>query len=248
MSTSCLIITSCVNPFSSFVAIKDVSERELLHIRALKRWLTESSFVSVIICDNSNYVYSEDLSQLALDNGKKLEILSFSGNKDKGLQFGKGFGEGELMKYIMINSDLIKKYDSFFKVTGKLFVENISLMNDVNNSDFVFSIPIKYFYMKQNVDLVYTNFYYAKIKSFELYLMNAYLDVRDNQGVYLEHVYANVLRKCKKQDKYLKVLPMIPLPILSGKSGSTGEDYKTQRTTKDKIRDLLLSTFLIKKL
>lgn len=246
MNESCLIITSCIYPFSSFVELKDPHERELLHISALERWIIESSFKSIIICDNSNYVYSNEFVVLAQSKNKHLEILSFKGDHEKGLKYGKGFGEGELMKYVILNSSIIKNYTSFFKVTGKLFIENHFLINNIKHSDFVFSFPILLFISKKGIDLVNTTFYYARIESFKFHLLNAYLEVRDDEGIYLEHVYASYLKKLK--NKKIIIKPMIPIPEVMGKSGSTGDFYFKRNSLKEKIINILLATFLIKKL
>lgn len=250
MNQSCLIITSCIKPFSSFVELKDPIERELLHISALKRWILESNFKSIIICDNSNYVYTKEFQELASKNNKELEILAFNGNQEKGLEHGKGYGEGELMEYVMRTSQIIKNYDSFFKVTGKLFVENCLLINNINNiknSDFIFSIPIINIFSKRKISLVHTTFYYAKVEAFMLHLKDAYLKVRDNEGIYLEHVYFNSLKNIKSNSK-LSISPMIPMPIVTGVSGSTGDFYYMRNVIKEKIINMLLPTFLIKKI
>lgn len=248
MNKTCLIVTSCIYPFSTFVKLNDPEERESLHVEALKRWINESTFESIIICDNSNYVYSNELVELALLKGKKLEVLTFKGDHINGFKYGKGFGEGEIMKFIIENSNLIKYHDSFFKVTGKLFVKNYYSINNVRNFDFIFSSPLIFFNSKQNVELVFTNFYYAKIESFKQYLIDSYLNVRDNDGVYLEHVYAEALKRGKKNRKKLKVGKMSPIPIMVGKSGSTGDSYSTKQTLKTSILNILLKTFVVKKL
>ena len=248
MNKTCLIITSCIYPFSTFVELNDPEEREYLHAEALKKWINESNFESIIICDNSNYIYSDELVKLALLKGKKLEVLSFKADQINGFLYGKGFGEGEIMKYIMQNSNLIKVHDGFFKVTGKLFVKNYSLINNVRNFDFIFSSPLIFFNSKQAVDLVFTNFYYAKIESFKQYLMDSYLNVRDNDGIYLEHVYADALKRCKKRNKKLRISTMSPIPMIIGKSGSTGNFYSTTKNLKTSILNILLKTFFVKKL
>jgi len=246
---SCLIITSCIKPFSSFVELKNPVERELLHISALKRWIIESNFKSIIICDNSNYVYAKEFQELALQNNKELEILAFTGNHQKGLEYGKGYGEGELMKYVLETSEIIKKCDSFFKVTGKLFVENYLFINNnkIKNCDFIFPIPIINVFSKREINLVHTTFYYAKVKIFKLHLINAYLKVRDNEGIYLEHVYFNSLKNIKSNNN-LSFRPMTPMPLVTGVSGSTGDFYYVRNVVKEKIINILLPTFLIKKI
>jgi hypothetical protein len=249
MKKSCLIITSCIYPFSTFVQLKDPEEREALHTIALRRWLNESSFKKIIICDNSDYKYSNSFIEEALSLNKKLEILSFKGDHKKVYDFGKGYGEGELMKYVFENSKLINECKSFVKVTGKLFIENhYPILSNLKGSNFAFSIPIYFIHSKKVVDLVYTNFYYADIESFKTCLLDAYLGVRDNEGIYLEHIYASSLRNYKKKNKSLKITVMNPIPLISGKSGTTGDLYFPIKSFKSTILNILLKTFIVKKL
>lgn len=250
MNESCLIISSCIYPFSSFVELKDPKERESLHILALKRWINESNFESIIICDNSSYVYSEEFVALAHSKNKQLEVLSFKADHKKGLKYGKGYGEGELMKYIMETSQTIKKYDSFFKVTGKLFVENsrsIKNIVKISDTDFIFAIPIINILSKRKISLIHTTFYYARVESFRLHLLDDFLKVRDNEGIYLEHVYFDSLKKLKTNNK-ASIRPMIPMPLVTGVSGSTGDFYYSRNVIKEKIINILIPTFLIKKI
>ena len=245
MNSTCLIITSCIYPFSSFVELKNPDEREAMHIFALEKWINESHFKSIIICDNSNYVYGNEFIKLALSKGKVLEILSFEGDKEKTLLYGKGYGEGEIMQYIYLKSDLILKHESFFKVTGKLFVSNSSAYSVKSNFDFMFSYPINFIFTRDDLDLVFTNFYYAKTKSYQLFLEKAYLKVRDDQGVFLEHVFAKVLKQLKKEK--VQIGTLFPVPIIVGVGGSDGTAYVTNQT-KNFIKNLLLQTSLIKKI
>ena len=246
MNKTCLIITSCIYPFSSFVELKNPKEREHLHILALKRWLNESNFKSIIICDNSDYTYSNELINLALTKGKNLEILSFNGDREKTFLYGKGYGEGELMQYVFSNSELLKEHDSFFKVTGKLFVENYFVYNKTNNSDFIFSYPINFIFVKKALDRIFTDFYYAKITSYKLYLGQAYHKVRDNEGLFLEHVFALRLNELKFKNEKIKINTMYPFPIITGKGGSIGTEYELN-PIRNCIKNFLLRTPFVKK-
>ena len=250
MNESCLIITSCIYPFSSFVELKDPEEREFLHVAALKRWINESNFESIIICDNSNYVYSNEFVVLAQSKNKHLEILSFKGDHEKGLKYGKGFGEGELMKYVILNSSIIKNYNSFFKVTGKLFVENFRSINNkdkIKDSDFIFAIPIINIFSQRKISFIHTTFYYARVESFRLHLLDAFLKVRDNEGIYLEHVYSDSLKKIKCNNN-VSIKPMIPMPIVTGVSGSTGGFYGVRSSWKNIILFILFKIFILKRI
>jgi hypothetical protein len=238
---SCLIITSCIYPFASFVKLINPREREQLHISALKRWIVESSFETIIICDNSNYVYCDELILLAANHGKILEVLFFEGDKDKSKRLGKGYGEGEIIEYVFNNSNYINEFNSFFKVTGKLFVENCNEYMNFQDVDFAFDFSYSFYWNKDKVDCVFTNFYYANLISFKLFLKDQYLNVRDNEGFFLEHAYASALQKTLN----VKILPIVP--SISGISGSSGTRYSyTRKLIAVVKKTLLLSTFIRK--
>lgn len=237
----CLIITSCIYPFSSFVKLTNPEEREILHIEALKRWILESNFEAIIICDNSNYSYSDELVVLAKSKGKTLEILSFEGDKIKSERYGKGYGEGEIMKYVLKNSSLINNYESFCKVTGKLFIKNSNKYLGFKKIDFAFDFSYNFLWNKEKVDCVYTNFYYANLSMFKFFLEDEYLKVRDDEGFFLEHVYASALNKGVD----IKLMPI--LPIISGVSGSSGSSYSYRRLWLVSVKYLLLLTPFVRK-
>lgn len=229
MNGHVLIITSCVRPFASHVDLKDVGLRESLHQDALTRWIIESAFTHIVVCDNSAYMYPAELAGKADEIGKKLEILSFQANKDAALKYGKGYGEGELIAYVFEHSRLLSDADSFFKVTGKLYIDNQAvyverlLRQSYSGVDFVFNHPAVPFY--QHPALVYTDFYFARKQSFQEFLLHSYLQVRDAEGIYLEHVYYQELRKHLGSGKQIKVETMYPVPVKSGRMGSTNNVY-----------------------
>jgi hypothetical protein len=252
MSEICLIISSYIYPFSDFVKIQNSLERENLHILALEKWINESDFKDIIICDNSNYVYSDKFVELSRLKGKRLEILHFSADKGKGFEFGKGFGEGELMNYIFMNSKLLTYNRAFFKVTGKLFIKNYLAIKKEINSDFVFSAPLILACSTPNHTLVYTYFYYARVDSFKKYLLKSYLGVRDRQGIYLEHIYYTFLKKAQVDNKNVSLKFMSHQPIVQGVSGSTGKNYENSSdyilTIKQIVEYILIELYLFKNL
>ncbi|WP_194140889.1 hypothetical protein [Flavobacterium hungaricum] len=218
-----------------------MKEREKLHVAALKRWIIESNFETIIICDNSGYVYSEQIVSLAFELGKVVEVLSFKGDTKKVEELGKGYGEGEIMNYILNNSIYIKKHEYFFKITGKLFVENIEKFIALKNIDFAFDHSYSFFWKSNKISCVFTNFYFANLNSFKSILKNEYLKVKDYDGFFLEHAYALALQNHNK----LNVISI--LPYITGISGSTGVNYSKKRKMINFLKKLLSSLSLVRK-
>lgn len=224
-----MVITSCIHPFSQQVSLTDVTIREKLHLQALLRWLTEGKINDIVICDNSAYKYPEEFIQIADENGKNLEILSFQADKAPTAAYGKGYGEGELMGYVFEHSRLMHDADYFFKITGKLYIGNHAeyldqLLDSPNNRpDFIFNHPANYFF--HPVQLVYTDFYLASKASFARFLSDVYKQVRDAEGIYLEHVFLSHLKKEAAFGSSFEVQTMYPVPVKSGQMGSTDNQY-----------------------
>ena len=51
---------------------------------------------------------------------------------------GKGFGEGEILEYVYTHSRLLRLTDTFYKVTGGLFVRNFDLASEATASRHAF--------------------------------------------------------------------------------------------------------------
>jgi hypothetical protein len=177
----------------------------------------------IVICDNSGFDYSEieEIKQKATEQKKTIEFLNFHGDSDKILKLGKGYGEGEIMEYVLLNSKLIKPDEiSFCKVTGRILILNIDaiLKNTFLNENYFQRMHINPFAAEERVD---TRFYQCTLKTFKDYLFEAYQLVNDNEGNYLEHVYHDQLKVYNVDYRSFNKLPRI-----EGVSGSTGETYR----------------------
>ena len=125
---SVLIITSTVSVNSCLTVLVDREIRLQQYIDSILFYLNAKVIDKIVVCDNSGFDYSElkFLSELACSNNKQIEFLNFKGSVNQIQEKGKGFGEGEIMKYILTNSKLFfEEEGSFLKVTGRLKVVNI---------------------------------------------------------------------------------------------------------------------------
>lgn len=216
-----LIITSTVNVNSCLTVLTDPKIRLQQYIDSILFYLNSKKIDKIIICDNSGFDYSvvDKLNKIAIGNNKMIEFLNFHGSIKKIKEFGKGFGEGEIMNYIFANSKFIQNETSFFKVTGRIKVLNIDsvVRKTDKNINYFQRIGLNPFKSENKVD---TRFYYCTINTFKRNLLISYPFVNDNEGHYLEHVYYNVLNDNKVIYKNFNILPHI-----KGISGSTGVTY-----------------------
>lgn len=227
------IITGTIRPTlqMSQLVLRDEKERLKQYKEAIQFLLSTRAFTRVIFCENSNYG-TENLSVLAEDagkNGVEMELLSFQGNEEMACIHGKGYGEGEIMDYVFSHSRLVREESFFVKITGRLKVDNVKdIVNRMNLKRTYFNIP-----NRTITDIYDTRIYGMPIEQFKSYFLNSYEQVMDEQGIFLEMVYTQILQNCG-----IKVFNFPRYPRIVGVSGSGGAAYEYTEW-KCKIRDVL---------
>jgi hypothetical protein len=224
---SILLLTASINAqLASPVHTKliDTSERLRQYMNALKRYIIESDFDTFVFCENTGFkILVNDLVQLAKEYNKSIEFLSFVSDIELVKKYGKGYGEGEIIEYAMKNSYYLQDDNlCFFKITGRLFVENINkiLKNNINNKNCFFTDGI-------NSASVQTVFFKSQISFFKNNLLVVYKKVDDSNNLFLEYIYFEFLINKKTHG-------IFPFPFINGNSGSTGNPYITVRAYKEK--------------
>lgn len=237
------IITGTIRPAAQMgqLVIRDEKERLKQYKEGLKALLDSGTFSKLIFCENSNYGTEKlnCLVEAAKEKGIDLELLSFQGDTENICIHGKGYGEGEIMEYVFSNSRLIQGETYFVKITGRLKVDNgKELVNQLLENRTYFNIPnrtIKNFYD--------TRIYGMPTQQFRTLFLNAYHQVMDEQGIFLEIVYTKIL-----QGNDIKVYNFPRYPRIKGISGSGGIKYDYTEW-KCKIRDVLslMNVYVIKR-
>ena len=166
-----LLITATILPQERrFVRIKNPEERLDQYMDSLKFYIINTNIRKIVFCDNSGYGFNkEELYLLADRNHKEVEIIQFIGDKNSIEKYGKGYGEGELVKYALENSRLLEETDYFIKVTGRIKVRNINIIKN--------KIDLNKIYFNKNVgehQLMDTVIYCIPKKIYIRYFMNAY--------------------------------------------------------------------------
>lgn len=215
-----LIITGCVRPNirQRFLVLKDEEERLRQYIASVRFYISESPFTKIVFCDNSNYQYAEidTLVKLAQSYGKEFEWLAFQGDSSKILVHGKGYGEGEIIRYALDNSKLTAIAHSFAKVTGRLTIGNIDqvIHNAKPNTNY-FNRDI---YRGHGTD---TRFYLCDIDFYKRNLLDAYIETCELPG-----------KECAIEDVFFMRLRgkqhcrnLMAFPLFYGCSGGNGRDY-----------------------
>lgn len=227
------IITGTIRPNNQVghLVLKNETERLQQYKDALLFTIQSGAFSKIVFCENSSYGTEcfNDLKKEADKCAVDLELLSFAGNNEAVLKYGKGYGEGEIMNYVFANSSLLSKEMSFVKLTGRLKIVNIKkICKKINPDKCYFNIP-----NRTIRDYYDTKLYAMPTAVFDKYFRKIYDKVRDDEGTYLEKVYTGVLEKQRIQVKNFPVYPRV-----IGVSGSLGYDY-TYTEWKCRIKDII---------
>ncbi len=217
-----LIITSTVYVNSDMTILVDPVIREQQCIDSILYYLRSPYLAAIVVCDNSGFDFSTNsrVMEAAAQSGKQTEFLCFAGEKKAIAAKGKGYGEGEMMAYIFMESRLLKGADaSFFKVTGRLLVLNFDeIARKVKPGKTYFQRVGRNPFV--NLKKVDTRFYYCNLELFKSRLLHAYKVVNDREDQYLEHAYYEALQAQRRPYTGFGVPP-----LFGGISGSTGLSY-----------------------
>lgn len=218
-------MTACLGPSENvkYLYVRNRDIRRQQYIQAIKFFINETKVKSIVFCDNSGSAEIEELKELAKKKNKKLEWISFQGDLEKTEEKGKGYGEGEILAYVIENSSLARKCEYMAKITGRLKLKNIDLVLKLLS-------PSKN-YFNSYIDnyghfMVDTRFFVIRIKDYQNFFLNAYKTVNDENYCYLEH--------CIGKSMIEKGLSFSNFPIalnIEGQSGSTGAMYFMSRGT-----------------
>lgn len=202
-------------PSTPTLVVRDEHTRIRQYMCALVSWARTRRVRRIILGENSNthFDFSRVVEYLEAA-GKEVELLIFDGNKDSP-RFGKGFGEGEILERVYTHSRLLRETDTFYKVTGRLFVRNFDAVSDNTESRHAFR---RKYGKPGNPSKVDTTFFKCGLDLFESRLMHAYHQVDDAKRMFIEHMYFNRLSETDAGDFPLR-------PELVGQQASTGKVY-----------------------
>jgi hypothetical protein len=237
-----LILTSSVRVSAPNTALSDPEEREKQYLDAILFFIKESPLTKIIVCDNSGYRYPTSLYELAASHQKKIELLSFQGDQAKVKERGKGYGEGEIMEFIMAHSLLMREVDGLIKVTGRLKVVNIGKIWERMRPSENYFMPVsllrpRWLVPRAARPCVDVRMYYTTTVFFNEVLLDAYKEVSDERIFFLEHAYHRAMTLSSRKVKCFPTAPEI-----TGISGSNGWTFSERSPIKKGL--IRLASFL----
>lgn len=237
-----VLVTGTLVPGENVFALQLVDRDKRIgeYAESLKKLMAAKSVDKVVFCENSGDEQAVEKLREQLYDGKtenKLEILSFQGDGDKVAKYGKGYGEGEVIKYALHNSRFLKNEKEFIKLIGRVTVENLDEIIEKMKKGILYFNPVKIYGKDKQTD---TKFYKIPIKVYETYFLELYMQVRDKDGIYIEHLFW----KCLKENR-LAFRNTPEYPRFQGTSGSIGISYGTTEW-KYQIKNILCKLKLYK--
>lgn len=218
-----VLATASVKCHDPNTRLSDESSRRESYLNACAWWLGNSAVRNLVVCENSrDRLLGSMLEQIARQESKHFEYLSFDGDSQMTLALGKGYGEGEIIKHAIKHSSLIANSgNGFYKITGRLTVSNFGeISKRIDTTANAFRLMSTRFRRSRMVD---TRFFYVQPEFYVANLIDVYTRVNDRAGRYLEHVFYDQL----VGNNLISGIPLYPLFI--GKSATTGVYYTNPR-------------------
>ena len=215
-----VLLTACIDPgATSAVQRRDCSVRMEDYKAALHLWLNDPAAQQITFCENSGY----DLSQLAVLNGSlasesSIEFLSFHGNKRP--EYGKGYGEMEILEYALANSRFIQSGSWVLKVTGRLYVRNVGAIIQQLQDPREFDVLCD---LRGNLSWSDSRVFLATPEFMRTYLLPLKDRLNDSLGVTFEHVLAQATHRALSDNRKWAMIPLAPEII--GTSGTCNVRY-----------------------
>lgn len=229
-----ILLTSSVIAYDEDVALRDTDERVRLALQSIEEWFRIDPTLPMVLCDGSSFDFSE---QIAKHFPKALvECLPFENNQTKVKKYGRGYGEGEIVRYALQNSQFIADAGCFAKCSSKLWVENFQCLATEWNENFLCKgVFLDAFSPTKNTVLSYidTRFYIASTTFYQNHLIDAHLDIDRNKNFGLEECFLKILL-----NKEFKKIMFTTPPVIYGVGGGTGAYYKNtfSRKLKESFR------------
>jgi hypothetical protein len=233
-----ILLTSSAIAMDPSVALKSQESRIFYTLESIGKWSQISPTNKFVICDGSGF----DFAPLIREHYPNLSIECIFFMNDPGLieKHGKGFGEGEIIRYALMNSVFLKESEWFAKCTAKLWVDNFLACAKEWNGQFLCKAFFANTFSFKPISLEYvdTRFYMITKEFYLRNFSNIYTNLGLDDGSSIEGEFLK-----KLQELNLKNFLFRTSPVISGVGGGSGRYYNTSfvRRVKEVMRSKLVS-------
>lgn len=234
MITPPILITSSVIAMDVSGVLNDPDLRIQYTLESISAWVKIKPEIQLVICDGSGYDFTSCIQ--ARFPSAQIECLAFKNNPDQVKKHGKGYGEGEIIRYALANSTLLQSADAFIKCTAKLWVLNLDDCMKQWNGQFACNAYFAnvFSFKKTQLQFIDTRFYISTKAFYLQYFSEAHMDLGGTAGRSIEDAFLEAIRRHHIEH----ILLRIP-PIICGVGGGSGKYYKSgrMRILKDRFRN-----------
>lgn len=153
--------------------------------------------------------------------------------------YGKGYGEGEIIRFALTHSAYLKDASCFTKCTAKLWVANYQKCMLQWNNKFLFKAYFSNVFSLKPSKLEYidTRFYMIDKTIYMNFFSNAHLLANGSNKVIIEEEFLRIVL----QEKFSHILFRDP-PVICGVGGGSGLYYKNSivRRAKEILRSRIV--------
>lgn len=228
-----LLLTSSVTPMDLSGRLNDPDLRIKYTLESIGEWLLRKPALRIVICDGSGFDFSSLIKgTFPMAN---IECLSFMNDSTQIARHGKGFGEGEIIRYAINQSKLLQESEVFMKCTAKLWVANIQQCLSQWNRYFLCNAYFAnvFTFKKTKIMFLDTRFYIIRKDVYIQYFLDAHLSLGNDPKKSIENSFLEVIM----HKGMVGTLFSTP-PIICGMGGGSGKYYKKGviRIIKDRLR------------
>lgn len=233
-----VLLTSSVTAMDHSVRLKDEKLRIFHTLESINEWLKIYPNGRYVLCDGSGF----NFSPLIIENfpNANIECLYFVNDIDLMIKHGKGFGEGEIIRYALENSKTLYEAKWFAKCTAKLWVDNFWDCIDQWNDRFLCQAFFSNVFSLKRSQLKYvdTRFYLINKIFYQEHFLRSHIDIGGPEGDSIEDRFLDIAIKIQLT-AFIFLIP----PIVCGVGGGSGKYYKdsSARRLKERIRSWLVA-------
>lgn len=227
--TTPILITCCISSSDPLTKLEDPNKRLFHVLEGIGEWLEIKPDLRIVMCDGSNFDLGP-IIKVKFPNAN-IECLYHQNSSQEIAKRGKGYGEGEIIKYALKNSKFIEESNVFIKCTGKLWVKNFIKCLDEWNGKFMANAHFAniFSFLPAEMEYIDTRFYVAEKQFYIDNLMDLYLETNFGKGGSIENIFLKKIQ-CLALNNYIYSID----PIICGVGGGSAEYYKNNLTKKIK--------------
>ena len=212
-----LILTCTIKPIDIPNLVRaDYKTRLSDYKKSFNFWINNPCVKKIIFIENSNFDI-EYFKQLAKNSTTEVEFLSNDLNNSFDKKLGKGFGQYLCFREIFEKSNIAKKTEYFFNVTGRHIIKNFEqIFNDFSkqNNDI-------YINLSDNLKFCNTTNFGASKKFLKDYFLKEAIKTSDEESNILERRMAIAVLKGVSEGLILSKTPIYA--DLDGYIGTNGK-------------------------